>query len=329
MSAGFIYKITNKVTGMIYIGQTTRTPEERFEDHKHCKTSYIGRAIRKYRVENFTVEVLEECETADLLNERERFWIAFFKCRWPNGYNMTDGGEGNWERTPESIEKMSRKGMHHTEETRRLIAISSTGRHPSEELKQKLSQAQPNRRAVVCVETNEIFETMAAAAKCKNVGHPTITRACKNPGRTAGGYHWRFVDEPTTETSAAATKKRPVVCVETNETFESIRAAAKHCNIDRQCVSRACKDSLKMAGGYHWRFKDEQPTEPQPSAVTPAGMRTPKRPVVCVETNEVFESISAAARSKNLRITNISRACQTQRNTAGGYHWRFVDETTT
>lgn len=263
MSAGFIYKITNKTNGMIYVGQTTRTVEARFEDHKHCKTSYIGRAIRKYRVENFTIEVLEECETADLLNERERFWIAFFKCRWPNGYNMTDGGEGNWERTPESIEKMSRKGKRHTTASRKQIALSLTGENNpqygiplSDETKNKLSQAAPNKRAVICVETNETFESITAAARNKELCLQDVSRACRNPGRTAGGFHWRYKDASTAENPASSSKKRPVICVETNETFESIRAASRSQQIGQKYISKACKNSSLTAGGYHWMFKD-------------------------------------------------------------------------
>ena len=415
---GVIYKITNKINGKLYIGQTTRTPEERFIEHKYCQTSNIGRAIRKYGAENFTIEVLEECETAEQLNEREIFWIAELGCMYPNGYNNATGGQGNWERTPESIAKMSRKGKRHSKKSRLLIASSSTGRHPTDEMKQRIAKAQPNRRAVICVETGEEFETMAAAALCKNVSHPSITRACKNPNRTAGGFHWRFVDETLQNVTAQKSKPRPVICVETGEEFETMAAAAKHCNIDRQCISGACKDPLKLAAGFHWKFADEPQIETSAPATeiksdnearakmsaaklgkplsdehkatlsasvqtkkpvicvetgviyesiteaarannikyfhikracqipsrraggchwifqnpadmntqTPAGTPTPKHSIICVETNEFFESISSAARSKNLRVTNISRACRNGRNTAGGCHWKFADE---
>ncbi len=415
---GVIYKLTNKINGKPYVGQTTRTPEERFIEHKYCQTSNIGRAIRKYGAENFTIEVLEECETAEQLNEREIFWIAYFNCMWPNGYNHATGGQGNWERTPESIEKMSRKGQKATDETRRKLSVAGKGRHPTDEQRQKLSQAQPNRRAVICVETGEEFETMAAAALCKNVSHSNITRACKNPGRTAAGFHWRFVDETLQNVTAQKPKPRRVICVETGEEFETMAAAAKRYDSACPGISSACRDPLRVAAGFHWKFADEPQIETSAPATeiksdnearakmsaakigkplsdehkatisastqtkkpvicvetgviyesiteaaqsnqirlqhitracknpgrtaggfhwifqnpadvntqTPAGISTPKHTVICVETNEIFESISAAARSKNLRVTNISRACHNSRNTAGGCHWKFVEE---
>lgn len=87
-----IYKLTNKVNGKIYVGQTVRTAEERFKQHKYCKTSLIGKAIHKYGAENFSIEVLAECKTREELDEMEIFFIAYFDCIVPKGYNLTKGG---------------------------------------------------------------------------------------------------------------------------------------------------------------------------------------------------------------------------------------------
>ena len=91
-----IYKITNTINSKQYVGQTTKTLMERFDAHesksKYVDT-YLYRAIRKYGLPAFTIEVLEEVEP-ELLSERERFWIAKLNTLIPNGYNMTEGGEG-------------------------------------------------------------------------------------------------------------------------------------------------------------------------------------------------------------------------------------------
>ena len=86
-----IYKITNKLNGMIYIGQTSQTFEERMLGHKYGLL-YVDQEINKYGIEHFTFEIIEECDTKEELNERERYWIAYFNCKSPNGYNFTDGG---------------------------------------------------------------------------------------------------------------------------------------------------------------------------------------------------------------------------------------------
>ena len=94
---GFIYKITNTINGKFYIGQTIQNVKERF--YQHCATKCskavsnmaIHRAIKKYGKSNFTVEVIEEIDSANL-NDRERYWIKYYNS-YNNGYNSTKGGQ--------------------------------------------------------------------------------------------------------------------------------------------------------------------------------------------------------------------------------------------
>ena len=46
--------------------------------------------------------------------------------------------------------------------------------------------------------------------------------------------------------------------------------------------------------------------------------------ILCVETNEIFNSINEAQRIKKCR--NISQVCKDIRKIAGGYHWRYYEE---
>lgn len=94
---GFIYKITNTINSKSYIGQTIQNVKERF--YQHCATKCskavsnmaIHRAIKKYGKSNFTVEVIEEIDSANL-NDRERYWIKYYNS-YNNGYNSTKGGQ--------------------------------------------------------------------------------------------------------------------------------------------------------------------------------------------------------------------------------------------
>ena len=94
---GFIYKITNTINSKSYIGQTIQNVKERF--YQHCATKCskavsnmaIHRAIKKYGKSNFTVEVIEEIDSANL-NDRERYWIRYYDS-YNNGYNSTEGGQ--------------------------------------------------------------------------------------------------------------------------------------------------------------------------------------------------------------------------------------------
>ncbi|MBR4904839.1 MAG: helix-turn-helix domain-containing protein [Selenomonadaceae bacterium] len=89
---GVIYVITNLLTGMKYVGQTTRSVKVRFEEHIRRKDTLIGQNMHICGRENFTIEVLEECKTQEELNACEISWIARFNCIFPYGYNITAGG---------------------------------------------------------------------------------------------------------------------------------------------------------------------------------------------------------------------------------------------
>ena len=92
-----IYKIENKINGKIYIGQSiaikTRWQQHKYEAKMGESQAPLYRALRKYGIENFSFEILEECPQ-ESLNEREIFWIAFYKSNNRDfGYNVLSGGE--------------------------------------------------------------------------------------------------------------------------------------------------------------------------------------------------------------------------------------------
>lgn len=87
-----IYKITNRLNGKIYVGQTRQPIEKRFLQHAHAATP-LGAAMRQCGLENFTIEIIEECDTPEQTKAREIFWISVLKCKTPDGYNQSDGGE--------------------------------------------------------------------------------------------------------------------------------------------------------------------------------------------------------------------------------------------
>lgn len=96
----FIYKITNKANGKIYIGQTTKTIYARFNKHWHEATyagrpnNYFHNSLKKYGRDSFLIEEIEECESIEELNLREAYWIKELNTTDKNiGYNLMSGGK--------------------------------------------------------------------------------------------------------------------------------------------------------------------------------------------------------------------------------------------
>ena len=151
---GYIYKITNTINNKIYIG---KHKSETFDLRYWGGGIALNAAYKKYGKKNFTREILEWCETAELLNDREIFWISEFNACDPSiGYNCSPGGDG-------AIlvgDKNGMYGKHHTNESKQKISKTLNdmflageinlqhldgdkngmyGRHHSDQSKQRMS----------------------------------------------------------------------------------------------------------------------------------------------------------------------------------------------
>lgn len=145
MNTYYIYKITNIVTGMGYIGQH-KIPEK-----GEYPRSYFGRgiklksAIREYGRKNFIKEILEYIEDdqkREKVSERERFWIKEENTLEPNGYNILPGGIDGMTSAVAFRSAATRKehGYKMSEDTKKKISASNKNKSKSEEHKQHLSE---------------------------------------------------------------------------------------------------------------------------------------------------------------------------------------------
>lgn len=92
-----IYKITNILNNLIYIGQSVNI-YKRWSNHRYSGFNVnsreynipLYRDFRKYGLENFKFEIVEKC-SKDELNEKEQYWIEYYDSFF-NGYNESVGG---------------------------------------------------------------------------------------------------------------------------------------------------------------------------------------------------------------------------------------------
>ena len=114
-----IYKSTNKITGKIYIGQTTHTLDKRIKGH--IKESKIESnrpfmlSINKYGEDNFTFETIDSANNLNELNDKEIYWINFYNSISPNGYNVTGGGQGKKMKTTKELSRIISEGLKNSE----------------------------------------------------------------------------------------------------------------------------------------------------------------------------------------------------------------------
>ena len=196
-----IYKHTNKINGKIYIGQTSQDPKKRWNygyGYIDCPKFYA--AIQKYGWNNFEHEIIEKniltIEEADI---REIYWIEYYNSV-QNGYNInksaghhargielskaiSEGQKKNWANNPDRKEKASQKFKEQwkNDEYRNKFLGANNG----------------NSKKIICIETNQIFNTLKEAAEWANTSRQNITGVLKNRQKTAAGYHWKYYKEET------------------------------------------------------------------------------------------------------------------------------------
>jgi len=123
-----IYCFIHRETLRCYIGQSTRIGV-RFRQHLwHSSNGSLGcfhRAIRKYGIEKFDLEIIELCSPSEL-SERETFWIKFYDSASINGFNNNEFPGGT-----QYEKKMS--GL-----TKQRISLSNTGKIRTPEAREKV-----------------------------------------------------------------------------------------------------------------------------------------------------------------------------------------------
>jgi len=227
---GFIYITTNNINGKKYIGQ--RKYYGKYEEYLGSGV-ILARAIAKYGVENFTRQVVEECDTKEALNEREIFWIDYYHADTSDAfYNEKCGGSGGFGSGVNS----PWYGKHLSDEHKRKVSESKLGdknpfygKHHSAEARIKMSRAGIGRKYT------EEFKKKRSEFMKNN--HQDVSGA-KNP------------------------RARSVIQFDLShryiKTFEYIGLASIETGIDRTSIGSCCSGKYKTAGGYIWEYKENK-----------------------------------------------------------------------
>lgn len=210
-----IYLRTNKINGMQYVGETENF-DRREKEWKCLKRKYANWYIteerNKYGLDNFNVVIINHCETQEEAYELEEKYIKELGTKYPEGYNMTDGGVGL-------------KGYNHLQETKKKISEAHKGKKMSEEHKKKLSEAHKgknnpfygkkhsketrekiiktrDKKPVVQIdringEIIKIWDSARDVEKELDINHSNIAACCKGKYgyKSAYGYMWKYKNE--------------------------------------------------------------------------------------------------------------------------------------
>lgn len=117
-------------------------------------------------------------------------------------------------------------------------------------------------------------------------------------------------------------KTRRIVCINTQEIFISGKEAGLAHNIPKSSIHKCCNGTSDTAGGKVWQYYDEWLLKPKQIVSKRNGN---SKKVKCIETGEVFDSVTDAARAMDCARETIRDVCKGKGKTAKGYHWSFIE----
>ena len=282
---GYIYLITDTTNGMKYTGKHHYHIEGQLDPNYHGSGTII-KNIYKKRPETLKEEYIKTCYSEEEMCSDEQYYIKLFKTLWPNGYNLTEGGDGlipceetrrklrdankGKKLSEETKKKMSEAqkgeknhffGKHHSEETLLKLIAANKGRHHTEEAKKKISdkikgRTSPNKGKHPSEETRR---KMSISRKGKHHSE-------ESKRKMSAAQKGKHPSEEARRKMSLAKKGKPNVKLskpviqltldgEFVREWESAKEAGRN-GFDSSAVTKCCRGKLKSHKGFIFQFKD-------------------------------------------------------------------------
>lgn len=289
----YIYKITNKINGKIYIGENTVSLEQRWKDH--CKDgrngshnkSILHDAIHKYGIENFSIEQIDEVPDEQRFEKETEYILKYKSLTSQNGYNIVLYGSGY--------------GIYNADD---FIALWEQGYTQQEIIDiMNCSQTTVKKYLSAYGVTSFDFNSRAAikSAKKQGLNKPIEQYTLKG----------QFIQEWESAND----------CARHNSSFT------------QSGISQACRGIICSYKNYLWKFKDEDtPIEIliERNQNKQEGRKSPKRIAqINKDTQQIICIYDSAAEAANkLHIRHKTNICPAARKgtLSHGYYWKYIDE---
>lgn len=285
MALIYIYMHTNKINNKKYIGQTKQDPERRWREggKGYVNSPKFWNAIQKYGWDNFDHEIIEVIDgTPSEADEREIYWIAYYDTynNDEKGYNMTPGGQNYMSELWQNAE--------YRENMKKSFSIARQKSWSDKDFAEK--------------SLNSLLE----------------------------GLHQSWDNEEWRANRIKAMRgdnnsnAKAVVNIETNKVFTTIKEAASWCGLNSVSgIGQCCRGKRKTSGKHpetgvplHWKFLSDERSDEE---ILKDTISKNERKVICLNTKDIFNSMSEAARwcGLNDKGKSIKACCMGNQKTAG------------
>ena len=188
-------------------------------------------------------------------------------------------------------------GYHHTEEAKQKMHDAKAGKPLTDEHKRKISEANKG-----IPKTDEAKKNMSEAQKKRD----------------------KEIQERITKSHYV-----PIFCLETKKQYESIKACAIELGISKGNIANVLNGKRAQTCGYHFEYLEQKAPNPRKGATEEVKNKVSVangKPIVCIETGEVFHGIYFASRQTGICASSIGKVCRKEREKAGGFRWAYADK---
>ena len=292
MRTFYIYKVTDKTNGKLYIG-CTKDFEKRKQQHLRLSERdkcLFHDMIKEHGAENFEWKVIKTVSTQEEAHRTEQYYIRELDTIFPNGYNMTIGG-------------LSHSLVH----SNPIVCLTLEGEY----VKRYTSAAQVKYEDGYC--------------------HSDVLDCCKGRiGRCKDRvfmFEQDYLDNgPRIYRKPEPNGMKSIVQCDLQGNFvakyKSVNEAAEQTNSCRTTISGCLIGDYKSANGFIFVYEEDFPIKDMGKYKrTKKGRKIAQIDIATGETIKTFDRIADAGRELNVCYKNIHKVLDKPNLTAFGFKW--------
>jgi len=259
----YIYRILNKLTKKCYIGETKSKDviwrwnqhKQKIEINKGCPA--LRDAVKKYGIDNFEFSVLIICFDDERF-KYETEYIKKYNSVVPNGYNITNGGEGG-----------GFQGKTHTEEVKNIIKNKLKQKYiDNPELKEQMSE-----RNKIVMNNPEVREKIKngilnsekwkkVIEDMRNGNHKNSKHTQESKNKTSeslkkyNANNLKIFENTNIQRDNKLGTKIKQYDMDNNllNEYTSISDASRKTSVPKSSLLVHLKDNTKTGGGFIWKY---------------------------------------------------------------------------
>ena len=259
---GYIYKITNIITGKCYIGETTQDYNRRWNKHINSLKYKEGcpllkASMKKHGIHNFTFKIVIICFNEDLI-KYEREYIKKYNSQTPNGYNILACGQiGDrhigYKHTPETIHKIKEA---------RIKFIENNPDH-YETYRERHQKTMKTIDISSCVKNSEKFKKAIIEQRVGSKSHKDETK------KKISESLLQYYNNNTILHSIITEQRREIMTKSTGKAinqyskdnvyiahYNSISEAGRIVHISKSVIQHTLCGNTRTGGGFIWKYAE-------------------------------------------------------------------------